>query len=190
MRKRKLVAKKLTKAVLLAIAAGAVTIAALMAPNALQMFRPFIRSTKRSNDERERVRRALARLRARRLIEVEWKGDRAMLKVSELGKRSFRQIEFENLAIEKPDQWDRRWRVVAFDIPERNAKARHALRSKLEQMGFLGMQRSVFVYPHRCRDEVDFLTNFFHIKPFVQYIETTDLDHREGSIRQHFNLLQ
>lgn len=183
------VVRKLTKAVLLVVAAGAVTAAALMAPNALQVFRPFIRSTRRSNDERERVRRALARLRARRMVTVEWKGDEAFLRVTANGRHALRRIEFETLAIARPARWDGKWRIVAFDIPEKQGKARQALRWKLEQLGFLRMQRSVFVHPHRCRDEVDFLTDFFHIAPFVQYIETSDLDHREGSIRRYFRLL-
>lgn len=182
-------AKKLTKAILLVIAAGVMTAAALMAPNALQAFRPFIRSTKRSNDERERIRRALARLRARRLVTVEWKGDRAILKVTEKGRHTLRRVMCEGLTIPKPARWDGKWRLVAFDIPEKRAGVRHALRSKLEQLGFSRMQRSVFVHPHPCRDEIDFLTNFFHIEPFVQYLETPDLDHCEGSMRKRFGLL-
>jgi DNA-binding transcriptional regulator PaaX len=185
-----LTVKKLAKAVLPIIAAGAMTAAALMAPNALTAFRPFIRSTKRSSDERDRIRRALARLRARRLVTVEWKGDQAILKVTEKGKHALKRVAFEDLTITKPARWDGTWRLVAFDIPEKHAKARQALRSKLEQLGFYGMQRSVFVHPYPCRDEIDFLTNFFHIEPFVQYLEAPDLDHREGSTRKHFGLLE
>lgn len=185
----KLTPRKLTKAILLVVAVGGLTVAALVAPNMLQAFRPLIRATKRSNDERGRIRKALARLRARRLVTVEWKGDQAMLKITERGKVAIRQIEFEHLSIAKPVRWDGAWRLVAFDIPERYAGGRHALRSKLAELGFFGMQRSVFVYPYPCHDEIDFLVDFFHLKPFVQYIETADLDRREGSIRRHFGLL-
>ncbi|MBI4132017.1 MAG: CRISPR-associated endonuclease Cas2 [Candidatus Sungbacteria bacterium] len=183
--------RKLTKAILLIIAAGTITAAALMAPNTLQIFRPFIRSTRRSSsDERDRIRRALARLRARRLVSVEWKGDEALLRITAGGRHTLRRIEFEALMIARPTRWDGKWRIVAFDIPEKQVKARQALRWKLEQLGFLRMQRSVFVYPYPCRDEIDFLKNFFHIEPFVQCFETSDLDHREGSIRKHYGLLK
>lgn len=182
-------ARRLTTAVLMVVAGGAVTAAALIAPNALQAFRPFIRSKTRSNEERERVRKALARLRERRLVEVEWRGDKAILKITVEGRRYLRRLEFENLRITAPKRWDGKWRLVIFDIPEQFAKARGALRAKLEDLGFLRLQKSVFVYPHECRDEVDFVVDFFHLRPFVQYVETVDLDHREASVRKHFRLL-
>lgn len=181
--------RTLAQAVLLAVIGGAVVAAALMAPNALQAFRPFIRSRRRPNEERERIRVALRRLKERRLVRVDWKGEEAFLRVTERGKQYVKRLEFDTLALEKPERWDGRWRLVAFDIPERFAAARRALRGKLTALGFLRMQKSLFVYPYPCRDETDFIADFFHVRPYVQYLEASGLDHREGAIRLHFRLL-
>lgn len=43
--------------------------------------------------------------------------------------------------------WDRRWRVVIFDIPELNKKTREYLRRKLISLGFGRLQKSVYISP-------------------------------------------
>jgi phenylacetic acid degradation operon negative regulatory protein len=43
--------------------------------------------------------------------------------------------------------WDRKWRVVIFDIPEIDKKAREHLRQKLVSLGFGKLQKSVYVSP-------------------------------------------
>ena len=66
-----------------------------------------------------------------------------------------------------------------FDIPERFKKARDALRMRLKQLGFIEFQRSVFVYPFECHDELDFLIEFYQLRPWVRYavVETIDVDY-------------
>jgi len=66
-------------------------------------------------------------------------------------------------------KWDGKWRMVVFDIPEKLRKGRDALRSKLRQLGFYELQKSVFVFPHACKDEVDFLIEFFGLRRYVRY---------------------
>jgi len=47
--------------------------------------------------------------------------------------------------ITKP--WDKKWRLVVFDIPEKNRLARDALRKKLKELGFAPLQRSTWISP-------------------------------------------
>lgn len=51
-------------------------------------------------------------------------------------------------------RWDRKWRVVIFDIEEATRLARDQLRDKLKELGFGMMQKSVWLTPH------DVLTDF------------------------------
>lgn len=41
--------------------------------------------------------------------------------------------------------WDGKWRIVVFDIPEKHKKLRHALRWKLREWEFTFWQKSVWV---------------------------------------------
>jgi len=181
--------RKLTQAVLIVIAGGAVLLTALIAPNALQLFRPFIRGQRRrTNEDRDRVQKALRRLSQRRFVAIEWKGDDAILTITQRGQRYIKRLRFEQLSVPKPSRWDEKWRLVIFDIPERFGTARRAFNAKLHELGFFQLQKSAFVSPYECRDELDFVCDFFHIRKFVQYIQTKHLDQMENTARRHYAL--
>jgi len=63
------------------------------------------------------------------------------------------------MEIKKTSQWDRKWRIVFFDIPEKHRRARDALREKLKEIGFREFQQSVFIQPYPCTDEINFLVD-------------------------------
>lgn len=83
------------------------------------------------------------------------------------------QFNLNNLSIQKPRKWDGKWRVVVFDIPEEKRKIRNALRTRLKNLGFHELQRSVFVFPYPCDDEVNILVNVFNLQKCVRFAEAT-----------------
>ena len=72
--------------------------------------------------------------------------------------------------------------------PEKNKKAREALRRKLKDLDFVRLQDSVWVTPHPCEDEVRFLREIFTIPFNVDVIETDDLKHHEIKLKKYFNI--
>ena len=98
--------------------------------------------------------------------------------LSEEGKRRILTYNLDNIEIKKPVRWDELWRVIIFDIPENLKKGRNALAAKLKQLGFYPMQKSVFIHPYECKDEIDFIVENFNLRPYVRYIvaKKTDID--------------
>jgi len=90
------------------------------------------------------------------------------LTLSEKGKVKALTFYFQNMKIEGRD-WDRKWRLVVFDIPEKLKKGRNALREKLKEMGFYELQKSVFVFPYECKDEIEFVIEFFELRKYVRF---------------------
>jgi DNA-binding transcriptional regulator PaaX len=66
-------------------------------------------------------------------------------------------------------EWDGKWRMLVFDIPERIRKGRNALRYKIKELGFYELQKSVFIFPYECKDEIDFIVEFFGLSGYVHY---------------------
>ena len=97
--------------------------------------------------------------------------------LSEKGKLRALTYRFENMQIQT-NAWDGKWRLVAFDVPEKIKPAREALRRKLRELGFYEFQKSVFVFPYECKDEIDFIIEFFNMRPYVRYgvLEVIDND--------------
>lgn len=86
------------------------------------------------------------------------------------GRKKALQYQIDEMQIKKPDKWDGKWRVVIFDIPEKRKKAREALRDKLKDLGFKELQKSVFVFPYECEDEINFIVEVFEIRPLVRFL--------------------
>lgn len=76
----------------------------------------------------------------------------------------------------KRGEWDGKWRLVVFDIPERIKKARDALRGKLRELGFYELQKSVWVFPYGCKNEIDFIIEFFNLKKYVRFCILESID--------------
>jgi DNA-binding transcriptional regulator PaaX len=106
--------------------------------------------------------------------------------LSKEGKKRWLQYQLRNLKLKKSKRWDKKWRIVLFDIPELQKKIRDALRRKLKDLGFLEFQKSVFIYPFPCKDEINFIINFFNIEDNVFYLEAPISP--DYNFRRHFNL--
>ena len=106
--------------------------------------------------------------------------------LSEKGKMKALTYHFAKIKIEEKN-WDGKWRAVIFDIPEKFKSGRNALRKKLKELGFYEFQKSVFVFPYRCEDEIDFIIEFFGLRQYVRY-GTFDYVDNDLHLRKNFGL--
>lgn len=103
------------------------------------------------------------------------------------GHMMTRNFLLETLKIPSPKKWDGQWRIVVFDIPEKYKKARYALWSKLRELGFYPLQKSVWIYPFPCENEIQFIKSIFNIEPFVEIFTVVGM--ANGSVIYHFKSL-
>ena len=107
--------------------------------------------------------------------------------LSEAGRKRVLKFDFDRLTLPKPNLWKGKWQVVIYDIPEKLKKGRESFRYKLKELGFYEWQKSVFVYPFECRDQIDFVVEFFDLRPYVRYAELINPTN-EAELKLHFNL--
>ena len=108
------------------------------------------------------------------------------LVLTEKGKLKTLTYKFSEMKI-KSEVWDGKWRIVIFDIPEKIRRGRNALRSKLKELGFYELQKSVFVFPYKCKNEIDFIIEFFGLRKYVRYGILEKIDNN-FHLRRIFNL--
>lgn len=128
--------------------------------------------------DRQELENTIRQLYKSQLIKVrENKDGTSTFILSEKGKVRALTYRFKEMRI-RAGHWDGKWRIVLFDIPEKIKPARDALRHKLKELGFYELQKSVFVFPFECKDEIDFIVEFFNVRPCVRYgvLETIDND--------------
>ena len=123
-----------------------------------------------------------------RLIDYkEEKDDSVSIVLSKLGKKYALNCKLDEMQIKTPVRWDGVWRIVIFDISEKKKKAREALRSKLKELGFRELQKSVLVYPYECEDEVDFICEVFELRNSVRYIRARYISN-EAELKLKFDI--
>lgn len=122
------------------------------------------------------------------LIDYEENNDgTASLLLTSQGKQKALRFNLDNMKIARPSSWDGLWRVVIFDIPELKKKTRDAFSFRIKQLGFHSLQKSVFVYPFECRDEINFLIEMFDLRAHVCFLVVKDID-VEPDLKRRFRL--
>ena len=108
--------------------------------------------------------------------------------LTEMGRSKILKYDLDKIEIKKPARWDKLWRLVVFDIPEDKNLGRKALAAKLKELGFYPMQKSVFIHPYECKNEIDFITEMFELAPYVRFLRVKDVD-IELDLKERFHLL-
>lgn len=153
--------------------------AALALTRRPDQFFKVMRTAKKEWDaiNKKSLHEAIRRLYRSRLIEYqEQKNGIVRMVLAEEGKRRALIYNLDSLGIKKQQKWDGLWRVVLFDIPEEKKKARDALALRLKHIGMLPLQKSVFVSPYPCQDEVDFVIELFDVRPHVRFLVVKEID--------------
>ena len=122
-------------------------------------------------------RQSIQRLYKSQLIEEKYNKDGTVnILLSNEGERRALQYKIDNMEIKTPKRWDNTWWIITFDIPEELRKIRNSLRFHLKKLGFHELQKSVFIHPFNCIDEIEFIIDFYKIPKFVRIIHGQSID--------------
>jgi len=135
------------------------------------------------------LRDAIRRLYKSKLIDFKENKDKtATIVLSGKGKKRILNYDLDRIKIKKPLKWDKLWRLIVFDIPEDQKQGRTALVAKLKELGFYPMQKSVYIHPYECKDEIDFVAEIFDLAPYIRFLRVKDID-IELDLKNRFKLL-
>lgn len=163
MSKYKYVLKKpkgaIARDILLGIAAAGILMVAATSPFFIVN---LLRAFKRGNlYKRDQVRNTFNRLRKQGCITMRKEGKQLYISLTEKGRWEAGLYQINHLKIKKPKRWSKKWYVVIFDIPHDQRVKREALRGFFKRLGLSQLQKSVWVYPYDCKDEIYLLRDFF-----------------------------
>ena len=161
----------------------------LVIPNAIQALDKPLNLYLNRLDKRARereMRRIAAYMKKRGLVRGDYEHG---LIITKTGRKRAAKADFERLSIKQPKQWDKKWRLVLFDIPEQHKKGRDYLTHKLKTLGFKQLQQSVWIYPFACRPEVETVSLAFRVSQYITYIETAHIDHQEKLVTRFSSVL-
>ena len=127
-------------------------------------------------------------LHRQKLIEfVKSNGGVTTVRITQKGESRLRSFSLELLEIKKPKKWDGKWRMVMFDLPVRYTKVRDALRFQLKKLGFVQFQKSVWLYPYPCFEEILYVSEYYKVGKYVEVMTVEEI-HNDKKLRQVFQL--
>lgn len=138
--------------------------------------------------DNQALRRSIKSLYESKLIDqMKNKDGTITLILSEEGTKKALTFDLKNIKIKKPKKWDGKWRIVLFDVPEKKKNIRDNIRFHLKNIGLYEYQKSVFIFPYDCKDEIEYIMELNDAREFIRFILAEHIDN-ELHIKNIFDL--
>jgi len=167
MREEKREIIKLTSAKFLLTLFNAVELIAKPFFKASSMYRESVKEFEKNNDfDIDEINERIHYLKRMGFIKTFVERKERFVELSRAGHAKMKQLLSE-IKIKIPTKWDGKWRVVIFDVPEKSRAFRDSLRFKLLSFGFIKIQKSVYIFPYPCAEEIISLSKSLGIEKNV-----------------------
>ncbi len=160
------------------------------APWALAAAMPLAKTWKDSPRNRQRFSNTFAYMKKRGYIDVEELRGKINIRLTAKGKVQAEKGYARIVAIRPVTEsaWDKKWRLILFDVPASESAKRNAFRSLIRRLGAIMLQKSVWLYPYDCSGQVQLLKEFFELDDDQVRLVIVDALGGDKQFRKHFKL--
>lgn len=184
MRKRKNIDYK--KIVLNSLAVAGLVSVAVVAPNALQILKIFDKK-KQSINTKYQINKKIFLLQKQGYIYFINRNGQKFAALTPKGKKEIDKYLLDDLQIKKPKKWDKKWRIVSFDVKNTRTPLRNLLRHHLKRLGFVQYQKSIWIHPYDCEEIIIMMKSYFKFGKEVMYIVAEHLEN-DRELRGNFGV--
>src|SRR4051794_22051872 len=112
------------------------------------------------------VRMTVSRMRKQGLLQSERKGNKSYYGLTE---RGVSRVDEAARRIYKlhPHEWDGKWRVIMYNIPEEKRQVRDEFRKELQWSSFGNLSNGCWISPNNLKNEVNLLISKYQIEEYV-----------------------
>lgn len=171
-----------------ALTAGVIAVAATSPYFLFNIVRAFAKGQDGRRYKRKDIYNTFYRLRKQECIIFEEEGNQIFISLTEEGRKKADWLQINHLVIKKPKRWDKKWRLIMFDVPHIHRPKREALRGLIKRLGLYPLQKSVWIHPHDCHDEIKLLRDFFGLSEHELRIVLTEDIGDDLFLKEKFNL--
>jgi len=128
---------------------------------------------------------ALYKMKKRGVVKEISKDGKKILKLTQKGEL---EILLAKAKLPRPKKWDKKWRLLVYDIPEDAKEKRHLLRSLLKKNNFYKLQASVFINPYPLNREAITYLQKTGLSAFIRIMKIEEMDN-DKDLKIRFNLV-
>lgn len=122
---------------------------------------------------------AFKRLREQGYLDLEKYNDTLILKLTDKGRSEAIVRKILN-----NEEWDGKWRIAVFDIPEKHRKVRNILRGRLKMWGFKQWQKSVWASKKDVTEVLRQFVKEIGVEKWVMIMESENVGSLHFSVDQ------
>ena len=168
---------------------GGMVATTLLAPNAVRLLDKPLQGYFKGLDERARqreIKRILSYMKRQGVVTEDYDHG---LHISKKARKRLEQANLEALRISIPHKWDKQWRIIFYDIPEKHKSGRDRLAWRLRQLGCQQLQRSVWIHPFPCEDQINTVALAHGVESYVTYLESQHINNERALLKRFSHLI-
>lgn len=132
------------------------------------------------------LKRNLKRLKGQKIIEFINENGEEVIKLTRRGKVKFLRFQLKDWSLSAL-KWDGKWRMVLYDISKFRKNQQEQFRRIIKKMNFYPLQKSIYLTPYPCSEQIAYLREYFGIGDEVVLIRADSLENDEV-YKQYFGL--
>jgi len=167
------------KEVLKLLAAGVILTTVVLFPG-IAALGPLIKEEQEKRERKEwekfnlrRLKQVIKRLEMQKEIEI----TNGIVKITEKGKKKILKYNLDDMTLKR--KTDGKWRVIVYDIANLKKFQRELFRETLKRLKFLRLQKSVYITPFVCDDEIEYLRQVFDIGSEVLVLRVAEIENAQ-----------
>ena len=180
------------KDVLLLIGTGSFIAASFVMPGLPLLAKPLL--DKKRNEEMNawkkfnsgRLKQILKRLHEQKIVDISETKDGYIVAITEKGKRRMLKYNFDEFSLTKK-KWDKKWRIIIYDVDESKKHIRKSFQAILKKLQLFQLQKSVYLTPYSCEDEIEYLKQIHNIGREVVILTVSGFEN-ESAYKEYFGL--
>ncbi|OGI22918.1 MAG: hypothetical protein A3E91_01260 [Candidatus Moranbacteria bacterium RIFCSPHIGHO2_12_FULL_40_10] len=189
MKNKREITKTILKGLLMAGGIAIVSTSPYFATRLIPALIKYAKYKKKQKEfEKKKFYNAFYKLKKQGYVKMEYHGKQIYISLTPEGRKWAGKYQIDDLKIKKPWHWDKKWRVLIFDIKEKQRSKREALRGKLKELGFYQIQKSVWVCPYEFKKEIAILRSFFGLTSDEMTIMEVNSIENDQKIKSFFKI--
>ena len=133
-----------------------------------------------------RLRQVVKRLEKQKIVEIVEIDKTPVVTITEKGKQKILKFKLEEIELDQTT-WDGKWRIITYDIASVKRWQRELFRKMLKRMNFYQLQKSVYLTPFKCRDEIEYLRQVCEVGNEVVILTVSGFEN-EQVYKEYFGL--
>lgn len=133
-----------------------------------------------------RLRQVIKRMEKQKLVEIAQIDKTPVVKITEKGRQRILKFKLEEIQLDQAN-WNGKWQIIIYDIATTKRWQRELFRRMLKRMNFYQLQKSVYLTPFKCSDEIEYLRQICEVGNEVLIFTISSLEN-EQAYKDYFGL--